>query len=99
METTFSLDHFEQLVYTQQHVQASLQLVTLLARLQQTRGELDESFQASGLIDLSPEEQRQRFCTRLTSAVSTLFADPDFQLPPACSRPPRQAMRTTSPVT
>ena len=84
METTFSLDHFEQLVYTQQHVQASLQLVTLLARLQQTRGELDESFQASGLIDLSPEEQRQRFCTRLTSAVSTLFADPDFQLPPAC---------------
>jgi hypothetical protein len=84
METTFSLDHFEQLVYTQQHVPASLQLVTLLARLQQTRGELDESFQASGLIDLSPEEQRQRFCTRLTSAVSTLFADPDFQLPPAC---------------
>ncbi|USU14926.1 glycosyl transferase family 1 [Paraburkholderia fungorum] len=84
METTFSLDHFEQLVYTQQHVQASLQLVTLLARLQQTRGELDESFRASGLIDLSPEEQRQRFCTRLTSAVSTLFADPDFQLPPAC---------------
>lgn len=84
METTFSLDHFGQLVYTQQHVQASLQLVTLLARLQQTRGELDESFRASGLIDLSPEEQRQRFCTRLTSAVSTLFADPDFQLPPAC---------------
>lgn len=84
METTFSLDHFEQLVYTQQHVPASLQLIVLLARLQQTRGELDESFEASGLIGLSPKAQRQRFCARLTSAVSTLFADPDFQLPTEC---------------
>jgi len=81
MEVSFSLDHFEQLVYTQQHTQASLQLIAALALLQQTRGELNASFKASGMTDLSPEAQRQRFCTRLTSAASTLFADPNFRPP------------------
>ena len=84
MEVTFSLDDFEQLVYTRQHTQASLQLIAALALLQQTRGELNASFKASGMIDLTPNEQRQRFCTRLTSAASTLFADPDFRPPTAC---------------
>lgn len=86
MEATFSLDHFEQLVYTQQHAQASVQLITALALFQHTRGELDASFQASGMTGLSAEEQRQRFCARLTSAVSTLFADPDFRPLTACFR-------------
>jgi hypothetical protein len=81
MEANFSLDHFEQLVYTRRHTQASLQLIAALALLQQTRGELNATFKASGMTDLSPEEQRQRFCTRLTSAASTLFADPDFRPP------------------
>jgi hypothetical protein len=36
------------------------------------------------MIDLTAAEQRQRFCTRLASAASTLFADPQFDLPPAC---------------
>jgi len=52
MEVTFSLDHFEQLVYTQQHAQASVQLIASLALLHQTRGELDASFQASGMTGL-----------------------------------------------
>lgn len=86
MDLTFSLDHFEHLVYTQQHAQASVQLIAALACLQHTRGELDASFQASGMIGLSAGEQRQRFCTRLTSAASTLFADPDFRLPTECFR-------------
>ena len=38
------------------------------------------------MTGLSAEEQRQRFCTRLTSAVSTLFADPDFRPPTECFR-------------
>ncbi|MFM0504924.1 glycosyl transferase family 1 [Paraburkholderia caffeinilytica] len=79
MEVTFSLDDFEQLVYARQHTQASLQLVSALALLHQTRGELDANFLASGMTGLSPAEQRLRFCTRLTSAMSTLFADPDFR--------------------
>jgi hypothetical protein len=83
-ETTFSLDNFERLVYTRQHVKASVQLIAALALLQQKRGKLDGSFFASGMIDLPAAEQRQRFCTRLASAASTLFADPQFDLPPAC---------------
>ena len=85
-EPTFSLDHFEQLVYTRQHVKASLQLIAALALLQQKRGKLDASFLASGMIDLPAAEQRKRFCTRLASAASTLFADPQFDLPPECFR-------------
>ncbi|MGE8162085.1 glycosyl transferase family 1 [Paraburkholderia sp. NPDC080076] len=85
-EPTFSLDHFEQLVYTRQHVKAAIQFIAALALLQQKRGELDGSFLASGIADLPPDEQRKRFCTRLASAASTLFADPAFQLPPECFR-------------
>jgi hypothetical protein len=85
-DPTFSLDDFEQLVYTRQHVKASIQLIAALALLQQKRGKLDESFLASGMLGLSAAEQRQRFCTRLASAASTLFADPQFELPPACFR-------------
>ncbi|MFM0648000.1 glycosyl transferase family 1 [Paraburkholderia bryophila] len=85
-ETTFSLDHFEQLVYTRQHVKASIQLVAALALLQQNGGKLDHRFVASGMLDLTPSEQRQRFCSRLASASSTLFADPDFRLPAECFR-------------
>ncbi|MFM0594618.1 MULTISPECIES: glycosyl transferase family 1 [Paraburkholderia] len=85
-EATFSLDHFEQLVYTRQHVKASIQLVAALALLQQKRGKLDHSFVASGMFDLTPSEQRQRFCSRLASASSALFVDPDFKLPAECFR-------------
>jgi hypothetical protein len=85
-EPTFSLDHFEQLVYTQQHVKASIQFIAALALLQQKRGRLDGSFLASGIAALPPDEQRKRFCTRLASAASTLFADPAFKLPHECFR-------------
>lgn len=83
-EPTFSLDHFEQLVYTRQHVKAAVQLIAALALLQRKRGLLDASFLASNMSGLPAAEQRQRFCTRLASAASTLFADPQFDLPPAC---------------
>lgn len=85
-ESTFSLDYFEQLVYTRQHVKASIQLLAALVLLQQKRGELDDSFLASGIVDLPPDEQRKRFYTRLASAASTLFADPEFRLPTECFR-------------
>jgi hypothetical protein len=85
-EPTFSLDNFEHLVYTRQYVKASVQLIAALALLQQKRGNLDERFLASGMIDLPAAEQHRRFCTRLASAASTLFAAPQFDLPPACFR-------------
>ncbi|WP_144145977.1 glycosyl transferase family 1 [Paraburkholderia sp. BCC1884] len=83
-DATFSLDHFEQLVYTRQYVKASIQLIAALALLQHTRGELDQRFLASGMSGLSPDEQSARFCTRLASAAATLFADPEFALAPEC---------------
>jgi hypothetical protein len=85
-EPTFSLDDFEQLVFTRQHIRASIQLLCALALLQNKRGVLDESFLASGMSGLTPAEQQQRFCTRLASAASTLFADPEFQPPVECFR-------------
>lgn len=85
-EATFSLDEFEQLVYTRQHIRASIQLLSAFALLQHKRGLLDEGFLASGMSGLAPAEQRTRFCTRLASAASTLFADPEFQLPGECFR-------------
>jgi hypothetical protein len=84
--STFSLDDFEHLVYSRRHVEASIRLIAALALLQKNHGKLDENFVASGMLGLSAEEQRKRFCTRLASAVSTLFADPHFAPPPACFR-------------
>ncbi|WP_144112783.1 glycosyl transferase family 1 [Paraburkholderia sp. BCC1886] len=83
-DATFSLDHFEQLVYTRQHVKATIQLLAALALLQQKRGLIDNDFLASGIAHLPAHEQRARFCTRLASAASTLFADPGFKLPAEC---------------
>jgi hypothetical protein len=79
MERTFSLDEFEHLVYTQAHDQALLSFLKALVLLHEKRGDLDAGFLASGMIGLTPDEQRQRFCTRLVSAVSTLFSRPDFR--------------------
>ncbi|CAH2807266.1 MAG: putative accessory processing protein [uncultured Paraburkholderia sp.] len=61
-------------------------MLATLALLQQKRGTLDASFLASGVSHLPVNEQRKRFCTRLASAASTLFADPGFNLPNECFR-------------
>ncbi|HEY4353472.1 MAG TPA: glycosyl transferase family 1 [Paraburkholderia sp.] len=78
MQTTFLLDDFEQCVYSRAHDKATEQLTTLLALLQQKRGELDHDFCASGLADVPAEMQQQRFCARTAAAITTLFADPAF---------------------
>ena len=84
MEDSFLLDEFEQLVYSQAHDQASVKFVAALALLQMKRGQLDESFRASGMEGLSTAEQHERFCTRLTSAASTLFASPEYRPHAVC---------------
>jgi hypothetical protein len=86
MEEIFSLDDFEELVYTRAYDRASIQFIAFLALLHRKRGELDADFRGSGLSDLSPGEQHARFCTRLATAVSTLFADPDFRPTTVCFR-------------
>ena len=84
MEDSFFLDEFEHLVYSQAHDLASIRFVAALARLQMKRGQLDEGFRASGMEGLSPAGQHERFCTRLASAASMLFANPEFRPPTVC---------------
>jgi hypothetical protein len=86
MEITFSLDDFEQLVYSQAHNEAALMLSNALILLHQKRGALDGDFRASGMIGLPPDAQRERFCTRLVSAITTLFSNPDFRPSQVCFR-------------
>jgi hypothetical protein len=86
MAFTFSLDEFEQLVYTRAYDQAASQFIAFLVLLHGKRGELDGDFRASGMIDLPPDEQHERFCTRLACAVSSLFADPAFRPSTECFR-------------
>jgi hypothetical protein len=86
MEDIFSLDDFEQLVYTRAYDQASIKFIAFLALLHSKRGELDGSFRASGMDGLPPDDQHERFCSRLASAASTLFADPDFRPATECFR-------------
>jgi HMW1 domain 2/HMW1C N-terminal len=61
-------------------------LIRALGLLAHKRGEFDEDFLASGLADLPPHVQHQRFCSRLTSAAATLFAAPDFRPEPGAFR-------------
>jgi hypothetical protein len=79
MARSFSLDRFEQLVYTRSYDQAAFELIGALAQLADKRGELDADFQASCVPGLPADLQRKQFCSRMVSATSTLFADPGFQ--------------------
>nr|WP_090689744.1 glycosyl transferase family 1 [Paraburkholderia phenazinium] len=86
MAFTFSLDEFEQLVYTRENHVASFRLIGALALLEYNRGEVDANFLASDLNHLPPEQRRERYCTRLASAISTLFSRPDFTPVDNCYR-------------
>lgn len=86
MSFTFSLDEFEQLVYTQQHDVASYRLIGALALFERNHGELDANFLASDMADLPPELRRERYCTRLASAICTLFSQPRFRPVNDCYR-------------
>ena len=86
MAFTFSLDEFEQLVYTKENYVASFRLIGALALLEHNRGEVDANFLASDLNHLPPEERSERLCTRLASAISTLFSRHDFTPVDDCYR-------------
>jgi hypothetical protein len=86
MAFTFSLDEFEQLVYTKENYVASFRLIGALALLEHNRGEVDANFLASDLNHLPPAERSERYCTRLASAISTLFSRHDFTPVDDCYR-------------
>lgn len=79
-EKQFALERFEQLCYRRQHEEAARELIKLLRLLDSSYGQL-------GLVGASRsgaswhEEQRDsHIVTRLTSAMSALFSDPDFHV-------------------
>ncbi len=79
-EQQFALERFEQLCYQRQHEEAARELIKLLRILDKSYGQL-------GLVGTSrsgtswQEEQRDsHIITRLTSAMSALFSDPDFHV-------------------
>ncbi len=76
----FALDRFEKLCYERQHEEAARELIKLLSML-------DGSYGALGMVGTSRsgsswvEEQRDNHVlTRIGSALTTLFSDPDFHL-------------------
>jgi glycosyltransferase involved in cell wall biosynthesis len=79
---TFSLESFETACYTRQHEVAGRELASLLQDLDRNFGALSQGFQAQGLRGLAPQELNAHFVTRICAAISSLFADPDFNFSP-----------------
>jgi hypothetical protein len=74
---TFSIDTFERLAYARDHEGALRELVTLLHSLDAALGHL----RINGKVYAPNDEAAQAgIVTRVTAALSCLFADPDFEL-------------------
>lgn len=76
----FSLENFEYLAYSRQHEAAVCELMELLSGLDSNYGLLGDGFSAKVLNSVLPQELNEYMVTRITAAVSCLFADQQFQL-------------------
>jgi hypothetical protein len=81
-DDTFSLERFEFLCYSRQRELAARELVRLLALIDRNYGKLDNNFALSVSAAVPASEHDQHLLTRLTSAISALFSDPDFHISP-----------------
>lgn len=75
----FSLEKFEYLAYSRQHEPAARELMDLLSGLDANYGLPGEHFSARPLGSVLPEEFNDHVVTRITAAISCLFADSEFQ--------------------
>ena len=75
----FSLEKFEFLAYTSAHEAAALELIKLLESLDNRYGEFDIR---AILYATNATDQTPHLLTRITSAISCLFSDPEFTLSP-----------------
>jgi hypothetical protein len=79
-DNTFSLERFEYLCYARDRELAAREMLKLLATLDARYGALDTiSARISGTSGAS---QSSHLLTRITSALSSLFSDPNFFLSP-----------------
>lgn len=76
----FSLEKFEFLCYSRQHEPAAKELVRLLAILDKQYGQLGATFQAKPLAGINEQDVDQHVLARMAGAISTLFADPGFNI-------------------
>ena len=76
----FSLEKFELLTYTRQNELAARELINLLAQLDGNYGALDQNFLAKPLSYLEANQIGDHVITRITSAITCLFSDKNFQL-------------------
>ncbi|MCA1323960.1 peptide transporter [Herbaspirillum sp. alder98] len=78
----FSLERFEFLCYSRQREPAARELVRLLVLIDRNYGKLDRNFSLSVSAAVPDSEHDAHLLTRLTSAISALFSDPDFHISP-----------------
>ncbi len=78
----FSLEHFEQLCYSRQHEAAARELIRLLLLIDRHYGKLSDQFVLSVSPAISAADLEAHVLTRITSAITTLFSDPGFQISP-----------------
>ncbi|QNH05574.1 peptide transporter [Pseudomonas sp. B11D7D] len=78
----FSLEHFEQLCYSRQHEAAARELIRLLLIIDRHYGKLSGQFVLSISPAISATDLEAHVLTRITSAITTLFSDPGFQISP-----------------
>ena len=76
----FSLEHFEYLAYSRQHEEAARELIALLTALDNNYGLPGDNFSVQPLSSVQASELNDHVVTRITSAISCLFADSQFQL-------------------
>lgn len=81
-EEPFSLERFEQLCYSRQYETAARELIRLLLIIDRNYGKLSGQFALSVSPAVSATELEAHVLTRLTSAITTLFSDPGFQISP-----------------
>lgn len=82
-ENVFSLERFEFLAYNRNHELAAREFIKLLSLLDSNYGAYNPQADTRLLSSmLRSEEQEQHLITRITSALSCLFADPAFTLSP-----------------
>lgn len=82
MSDTFSLEKFEYLCYARQHEPATRELMQLLVLIDRNYGSLAGDYSRSVSTSVPPALAEQHVLTRIGSAISALFSDPQFHLSP-----------------
>jgi glycosyltransferase involved in cell wall biosynthesis len=79
-ETGFNLDRFEFLCYSRSYESAAQELVRLVKHLDQQYGKFGQAVELRSLQGINVQEVDQHLLSRMASAISVLFGDPNFSI-------------------